>query len=119
MSQLNNTNNVKNNTHVIFTEAGLPTSNATLRCQDFITMKVFDMMLFQCIEKESSLYWRWSAAQFNMETINMEAKECLTAHIHLLIENPYSAVDDSAAKNINYNSPFFPKLHRTNNTFPK
>ncbi len=58
------------------------------------------------------MYWSWSSVRFNMETINVEANtqnHSLTAHIHLLMQNPCSAVDDSAAKNINYSSPFFSK----------
>lgn len=45
--------------------------------------------------------------------------QSLTAHIHLLMQNPYSAVDDSTVKNINYSSAFFPKLHTTNYIFSK
>lgn len=54
------------------------------------------------------MYWNKYFEQLNKPAINVEAthsqKQALTAHIHLLMENPYSAADDSAAENINYSS---------------
>lgn len=83
---------------------GLLTSNGTLRSQD----KGVECGVFP-VQRETGIIWK--------PLLKAKEDSELDSSFSTFIQNTYFVFSDLAAKNINYDSPSFLKLHRTKNIF--